>query len=179
MFSILLPAFCIFPCHAAATDTAEAYRLYLDGNLSKSASAYMELAAADTGAIEPLMDAAIVYKQLGRYADGISALEKALLIDPYQSDILSELGWFKFHQADYAGAQTCFERAFRIQPLHVRAILGLCSVYSNLGDKEKTLEYLDRYRRLRPDFAGVDYIMAWNYMNFKMYKGARCGGSCL
>ncbi|MBU2483335.1 MAG: SpoIID/LytB domain-containing protein, partial [Proteobacteria bacterium] len=37
---------------------------------------------------------------------------------------------------------------------------------------EKTLEYLARYRQLRPDFAGVDYIIAWNYMNFKMYKEA-------
>ncbi len=133
----------------------------------------MELAAADPGNITPLMDAAMVYKQLGRYAAGAGALEKALDIDPYQSDILAELGWLKFHQADYEGAQICFERALRIQPLHTRATLGLGTVYSNLGDKEKTMEYLDRYRRLRPEFAGVDYIMAWNFMNFKMYREAQ------
>ncbi len=173
MFSIPLLALCLFPASAAASDSSQAYRLYLDGNLSKSASAYMELAAATNGAIEPLMDAAMVYKQLGRYAAGAEALEKALRLDPYQSDILSELGWLKFHQADYEGAKACFERALRIQPLHIRGILGLTSVYSNLGDKEKTLEYLGRYRKLRPDFAGVDYVMAWNYMNFKMYKEAQ------
>ena len=172
MFRILLLAFCFFPARAAA-DTAEAYRFYLDGDLLKSAAAYMELAAAKPGAIEPLMDAAIVYKQLGRYADGIAALEQVLKIDPSQGDVLAELGWLKFHQADYAGAQDCFERALRVQPGHIRSILGLSSVYSNLGDKEKTLEYLGRYQALRPDFAGVDYLMAWNYMNFKMYKEAQ------
>lgn len=171
MLRILLLAFCVLPSRAAGAP--EAYRLYLDGNLSKSAAAYMALAAADAGNLEPLMDAAMVYKQLGRYADGAAALEKALKIDPYRSDVLSELGWLRFHQADYKGARACFERTLRLQPLHIRSILGLSSVYSNLGDKEKTLEYLDRYRRLRPDFAGVDYIMAWNYMNFKMYKEAQ------
>ncbi|MFA6434343.1 MAG: SpoIID/LytB domain-containing protein [Elusimicrobiales bacterium] len=173
MLRILLLIFSISSSRADAADAAGAYRLYLDGNLSRSAAAYLELAASDPAAIEPLMNAAIVYKQLGRYADGAAALEKALQIDPYQSDVLSELGWLKFHQADYAGAQTCFERALGIQPLQIRSILGLTSVYSNLGDKEKALEYLDRYRKLRPDFAGVDYIMAWNYMNFKMYREAQ------
>ncbi len=164
---------CAFaPLPLGAIDTAGAYRLYLDGNLSRSAAAYMELSAAKPDDIAPLMDAAAVYKQLGRYADAAGALEKALNIDPYQSDVLAELGWLKFHQADYEGAQAMFERALRIQPLHIRAILGLGSVYSNLGDKEKTLEYLDRYRRLRPDFAGVDYLMAWNFVNFKMYREA-------
>ena len=170
---LLLPAFCVFPLRAYSADAAQAYRLYLDGDLSKAAAAYLELAGAAPGAIEPLMDAAMVYKQLGRYADAASALERALKIDPYQSDILAELGWLKFHQADYEGAQACFERALRIQPLHIRSTLGLTGVYSNLGNKEKTLEYLSRYRKLRPDFAGVDYILAWNYMNFKMYKEAQ------
>lgn len=172
IFLLLLAALCVPTCRADGA--AGAYRLYLDGNLSKSAAAYMKLAADTTTTIQPLMDAAIVYKQLGRYAEGAAALEKAALITGLdQSDVLAELGWLKFHLADYEGAKACFERAQLIQPLNIRAALGLTSVYSNLGDKTKTLEYLDLYRKLRPDFAGVDYIMAWNYMNFKMYKEAQ------
>lgn len=133
----------------------------------------MTLGANNPDDIRPLMDAAIVYKQLGRYAEGAAALEKALRADAYQSDVLAELGWLKFHQADYEAAKTCFERALRLQPLQIRAMLGLGTVYSNLGDKDKTLEYLARYRQIRPDFAGVDYIMAWNFMNFKMYREAQ------
>ena len=58
----------------------------------------------------------------------------------------------------------------RIQPLHP----GHPGAGRRLFQprKEKTLEYLDRYRALRPDFAGVDYIMAWNFVNFKMYREA-------
>ncbi|MDP2864683.1 MAG: SpoIID/LytB domain-containing protein, partial [Elusimicrobiota bacterium] len=111
-------------------------------------------------------------KQAGRYYDAARAMLRALERDPYNPDIYSELGWLRFHQADYTGASSAFENAIRIQELHARAELGLASVYSNLDEKEKTLEHLDKYRRLRPDFAGVDYILAWNYMNFKMHKEA-------
>ncbi len=170
----LLFALCaLMPSSSFAADRSTAYRLYLDGYLTKAAAAYMKLSADDPGDIPSLLDAAIVYKQLGRYTQGTAALEQALKADPYQSDILAELGWLSYHQAGYETAKAYFERALRIQPLHVRAVLGLGSVYANLGDKEKTLEHLARYRSLRPDFAGVDYIMAWNFMNFKMYREAQ------
>ncbi|MBI4801302.1 MAG: tetratricopeptide repeat protein [Elusimicrobia bacterium] len=167
--------FCIFPFSSRAwqgDDPAKAYALYLNGDLSKAAAAYLALAAAQPDRLQPLLDAAMVHKQQGRYSDGAAALENALKIDPYNTEILSELGWLKFHQADYENAAACFERALKLSPGHPRAALGLGSVYSNLGNREKTVEYLARYRQLRPDFAGVDYIIAWNYMNFKMYKEA-------
>ncbi|HBB66914.1 MAG: hypothetical protein A2X28_04835 [Elusimicrobia bacterium GWA2_56_46] len=172
-FCVLHLVLGVLSSRCGAEDSKAAYRFYLDGNLSKAAAAYMRLAAAEPAEIAPLMDAAMVYKQLDRYAEAAGALEKALRLDPYQSDLLAELGWLKFHQAEYETAQAYFERALKLQPPHARAVLGLSGVYSNLGDKGKTLECLERYRKLRPDFAGVDYIMAWNFMNFKMYREAQ------
>ncbi|MDP2866423.1 MAG: tetratricopeptide repeat protein, partial [Elusimicrobiota bacterium] len=151
---------------------APAYQLYLKGDLTLAASAYLALAAATPENPRPLLNAAASLKQAGRYYDAASALVRALERDPQNPDIYSELGWLRFHQADYDGARSAFETAIRIQAPHPRAELGLASVYSNLDEKEKTLEHLDKYRRLRPDFAGVDYILAWNYMNFKMHKEA-------
>gem|GEM_PF-574640 len=173
LLSVLCAAFFILPPAGRADGAHDAYRFYLNGDLTKSAAAYERLAAAPGAGPEPYMDAAMVYKQLGRYSKSAEALENALKRDPYDSGVLTELGWIKYHQADYAAAGTCFEKALRLQPLDARAVLGLGSVHSNLEDKEKTLEYLARYRKLRPDFAGVDYIIAWNLMNFKMYKGAQ------
>jgi len=156
---------------AAAASTA--YGLYLNGDLTKAAEAYIRKNADSPSDIAPLLDAAIIYKQLGRYPQAAEALEKALKTDPRRSDVLTELGWIDYHRADYGAARAHFEGALRLQPLHARAVLGLGSVYANLGDKAKTLELLARYRSLRPDFAGVDYIMAWNMVNFKMYDEAR------
>ena len=149
-----------------------AHELYLKGDLLKAASAYAALADATPENPRPLMNSAACLKQAGRYYEAARAMVKALERDPQNPDIYSELGWLRFHLADYEGARSAFETAIRIHPLHARAELGLASVYSNLDDKEKTLAHLDKYRQLRPDFAGVDYILAWNYMNFKMHKEA-------
>ncbi len=157
---------------AYASAGSVSYELYLKGDLLKAASSYFADAAAAPAAPRPLMNAAMCLKQAGRYRAAAQALEDALGRDPYNADVYSELGWLKFHQADYENARLAFERAIRIQALHPRAELGLASVYSNLNDKDKTLSHLEKYRALRPDFAGVDYILAWNYMNFKMHKEA-------
>jgi len=162
---------CLFqsrPCLAGG----EAYELYLKGDLSKAASSYFDEAAAQPAEARPLLNAAMCLKQAGRYAEAARAMTRALVRAPHDPDIYSELGWLRFHQADYTGASSAFETAIRIQTLHARAELGLASVYSNLEEKEKTLLHLEKYRALRPDFAGVDYILAWNYMNFKMHKEA-------
>ncbi|MDO8806191.1 MAG: SpoIID/LytB domain-containing protein [Elusimicrobiota bacterium] len=151
---------------------APAYELYLKGELLQASSAYLALADADPENPRPMMNAAACLKQAGRYYDAARIMVKALERDPQNPDIYSELGWLRFHQADYEGARSAFEIALKIQILHSRAELGLASVYSNLDEKEKTLAHLEKYRQLRPDFSGVDYILAWNYMNFKMHKEA-------
>jgi SpoIID/LytB domain protein len=151
---------------------AAAYDLYLKGDLLGAASSYFSEAAASPAAAEPLLNAAMCLKQAGRYYEASNALVRAIERDPRSADVYSELGWLRFHMADYAGASSAFETAIRLQPLHARAELGLASVYSNLQEKDKTLAHLERYRQLRPDFAGVDYILAWNYMNFNMRREA-------
>ncbi|OGR93928.1 MAG: hypothetical protein A2016_01950 [Elusimicrobia bacterium GWF2_62_30] len=164
LFILFQPAYCL-------AGTA-AYELYLQGDLSKAASAYLIQAAEAPEQPKPLQNAAMCLRQAGKYREAGGALVEALKRDAYNPDLYSELGWLKFHLADYDGASAAFESAIKIQELHARAELGLASVYSNLGEKEKTLLHLEKFRRLRPDFSGVDYILAWNYMNFKMYKEA-------
>lgn len=164
--------FCLLFQPRPAAAAPDAYALYLKGELLQAASAYAGLAAEQPAEARPLLNAAMCLRQAGRYYEAAGAMVRALERDPHSADIYSELGWLRFHQADYDGARSAFETAIRIQALHARAELGLASVYSNLEDKEKTMAHLDKYRQLRPDFAGVDYILAWNYMNFKMYKEA-------
>ena len=151
---------------------ADAYSYYLKGELPKAAAEYLRLAALDPSNPEPLLNAAMCWRQAGKYRPAEQAMDKAAALAPDNPDIQAEKGWLKFHLADYTAAEETFELALGLAPGHERATLGLASVYSNLGNKDKTVELLNRYKQLRPDFAGVDYIVAWNYMNFKMYKEA-------
>ncbi|MCX5784432.1 MAG: SpoIID/LytB domain-containing protein [Elusimicrobia bacterium] len=150
----------------------DAYSYYLKGELPKAGAEYMRMAALEPANPEPLLNAAMCWRQAGQYRLAAQVMDKAAALAPDNPDIQAETGWLKFHRADYAAAKEAFELALRLAPDHERATLGLASVYSNLEDKDKTIELLGRYKQLRPDFAGVDYIIAWNYMNFKMYKEA-------
>ena len=148
-----------------------AYELYLKGELSKAAQEYLAY-SDNTKDPNGLLNAAICYKQIDNYESAIEILKKAYTIEPNNSDIPSEIGWLLFHLADYEEAKSYFEKAISLNQNNHRAYLGLASVYSQLNDIIKTIEYLQKYRELRKDFAGVDYIFAWNYVNFKIYDKA-------
>lgn len=151
---------------------SSAYENFLNGNLTKSALQYEALAEINLNDPTPLLNAAMVYKQLDRYDNAINLLQKAFARDPKNDEILSEIGWLLFHLADYENALPYFEKALAINPANHRAILGIASVYSQTKDIVKTVEYLQKYKDIRKNFAGVDYLFAWNYVNFKMYDKA-------
>ncbi|HOI43667.1 MAG TPA: tetratricopeptide repeat protein, partial [Elusimicrobiales bacterium] len=167
-FLSLLLLFTAVPAGASA----DGYRLYLSGRLTDSARAYQDAFEADPSSVKPLLDAAIVLKQLGRGGRAAELLEKAAMKKPGDPDILCEAGWLHFHEASYDKAVYFFERALKLRPDHSRSVLGMASVRSHLGDRAGTMRLLSRYRELRPDFSGVDYIIAWNYVNFRMYAEA-------
>jgi len=149
-----------------------AYNNYLQGNLTQAANQYKNIAEIYKDDPMPLLNAAMIYKQLDKYDQAIKLLQEAFIREPQNSEVLSEIGWLFFHLANYSEALPYFEKAIKLNSNNHRAILGIASVYSQLGDIVKTVEYLQKYKELRKDFSGVDYIFAWNYVNFKMYDKA-------
>lgn len=168
---LILATILLAPAPPAAA-SSDAYRLYLDGRLTDSARAYQDAFLADPSSAKPLLDAAMVLKQLGKGLRAAELLEKASLKEPDDPDILCETGWLYFHEAYYEKADVFFERALKLDRGHARAVLGRASVLAHLGDRAGTMRLLARYKELRPDFSGVDYIIAWNYVNFRMYGEA-------
>ncbi len=166
-----LPLLLLFTA-APAGASADAYRLYLSGRLTDSVRTYQDAFEADPSSVKPLLDAAMVLKQLGRGRRAAELLEKAAAEKPGDPDILCEAGWLHFHEASYDKAVYFFERALKLRPDHSRSVLGMASVRSHLGDRAGAMRLLSRYKELRPDFSGVDYIIAWNYVNFRMYAEA-------
>ena len=67
--SLPLLALCLFPFSVLAAPEAgeaAAYSLYLKGDLSKAAGAYLALAPANPGSPEPLLNAAMIKDLDGR-----------------------------------------------------------------------------------------------------------------
>ncbi len=150
-----------------------AYENYLNGNISKAAEYYLRQSQIEPSNPYPLLNAAMCEKQKDNYEAAIELLQKAYALNTSDSDILSEIGWLKFHLADYESSMLFFEKSVKLNPYNSRAYLGLSSVYAQLEDIVKTLENLKKYEELRKEFSGVDYIYAWNYVNFKLYDKAR------
>ena len=171
LLSLILSAF-VFSAQSNPAPTNRAYSFYLKGHLTKSANEYLFTARLNPKSAMPLLNAGIIFKQLGKYENSIKVFRQALNISPDNSDILCELGWLKFHLAKYQSAAESFEKALKNKPLHTRSLLGLGSVYSHLNRKVDSIKYLKKYKKLRPDFSGIDYIIAWDYVNFKMYEEA-------
>lgn len=148
-----------------------AYDKYLKGDLKKSAEYYIASFEVEKN-YKSLLNAAVVYKYMDDYPKAIELLEKAVSIKK-KSDVLCEIGWLYFHRSQFEKAIKYFREAFELDNKNDSAVLGIVSAYSHLGDFIKTIEYLDLYKKLRGSYAGVDYIFAWNYVNFKMYDKAK------
>ncbi|MEF3279823.1 MAG: SpoIID/LytB domain-containing protein [Elusimicrobiota bacterium] len=148
-----------------------AYKSYLNGDLNKSAEYYLAFYET-TKDYSALLDLAMIYKNMDNYKKAIEYLEKYIQLNE-NDDVLTEIGWLYFHMSDLERARIYFERAFKINNQNYNAVLGIATVYSHLNDIIKTMDYLNIYKSLRGDYAGVDYIFAWNYVNFKMYENAK------
>lgn len=148
-----------------------AYKSYISGNFEKAKEYYNALWQMYSD-YYALLDLAMIYKFSDDYRRAIAMLERSTHIKE-DSDVYSEIGWLYFHLSEYEKAVENFQKAVNLDHSNYNAFLGLASVYSQLRDFIKSEEYLYKYKQFRGDFAGVDYVFAWNYVNFSMYDKAK------
>ncbi len=170
MFFVILFSLYLFSSNSSNL-IDEAYMAYLVGDYSK-AEKYYTRAWEEERNMNALLDLAMIYKFSDRYTKAIDILKRYVEVEK-DADVLSEIGWLYFHTSNNDKAVEYFKMAVEVDSSSYIAYLGLASVYSQMRDFIKTNEYLKKYRDLRGDYAGVDYIFAWNYANFNMYDKAK------
>lgn len=155
-----------------STDLKEmAYQSYLNGDFERSLE-YYKAFYENNKDYRVLLDMAMIYKNSDNYKKAIECLEKSVSIKE-DSEVLAELGWLYFHIGDNEKSKFYFEKAFNIENKNYSAVMGMAMVYSQTKDIIKTIDYLNIYKNIRGDYAGVDYLFAWNYVNFQMYDKAK------
>lgn len=97
-------------------------------------------------------DSRVHYKQGNAYFDqekydlAIGSYLKALEIDPKDKFVINNLGVVYMEQKEYPKAVERFKQVLEIDPKYDMALLNLGIIYDeNLVDKEKALEYYDKY----------------------------------
>ena len=148
-----------------------AYENYLNGNYLKAIEYYKALYESEGDPLA-LLDIAAIYKYMDNYPIAIEYLKKYSEIkkDTY---VFSEIGWLYFHMSELELAEKYFNESFFLDNSNYLSILGLSMVYSERKNLIKSIDYLNIYKKIRGDYAGVDYLFAWNYVNFEMYDKAK------
>ena len=86
---------------------------------------------------------------LGKLEEAITMLEENVKTDlrPWRGFVL--LGMAYLQRKDYQKAKESYEKAIAAHPKHANAHFGLATVYARLGLKEKSREYMEKFKELR------------------------------
>ncbi|MDE2058197.1 MAG: tetratricopeptide repeat protein [candidate division NC10 bacterium] len=106
----------------------------------------------------------VLYAGQGRWADAITALHRAVQIQPADVDAWTNLGWLSSELQQSEKAREAFRRALTLDPAYGRAHAGLAGLYAEAGrDYDRAIEEYQLALSAEPDNPRYLYDMGWVY----------------
>jgi Flp pilus assembly protein TadD len=109
----------------------------------------LERASALAGDPTVLNDLALVYRQIGKINDALSALKKAVALEPDHPQAWNNLGGMLRETGDITGAESAFRQALRAQPDFAAAHTNLANLLMRRQDFFTAQYHLERAIRQR------------------------------
>ncbi len=100
--------------------------------------------------VEKLVAQAEKLLEHGRTAEARKLYEKALTLDPRNVEALTGLGYADLDKERFMSAVDNFKKALEVVPDYGEAIIGMAESYKVRGDREKAVEYYQRYIKVLP-----------------------------
>ena len=130
------------------------------GRFDEAERGFLALTKAHPELGGPFANLAIVYRQAGKHAEAIAALERAVQANPKQGAYYNQLGITLRHAGQFGKAREAYEKALAIEPGNPAALLNLGILHDiYLRDGPRALELYERYLALTP--AGDDDVRKW------------------
>jgi tetratricopeptide (TPR) repeat protein len=82
---------------------------------------------------------------------GITLLQEVLRADSNYVDALLNLGNFAMTSGQYEKAISRFNKVLKLKPAYILLYVRIAEAYEKLGDKPKTIEYLEKYVKMEDD----------------------------
>jgi Tfp pilus assembly protein PilF len=120
---------------------AAARSLEQSSQLEQAAKAYLELTKDHPGYAPAHHRLAVVQMQLGKGPDADGAFEKALQLDPANSELLCDFGYALYLKGDLVGAEANYRQALKKQPDSPRALNQLGLVLAQTDRHSEALEH--------------------------------------
>ncbi len=140
-----------FPTLDAAKLRACGLTLYHQGRLPESASAYEE-AVLKSSETAPLLDAAMVRRDLGEMDSSFRHLQRAAGLLPTDAEVRTALGWAALRSDREEAAESAFQAALRLKPGLEEALLGRARVELAQGRRDSAIRTLTELAASSPDF---------------------------
>jgi len=114
-----------------------------------------------------------------KFSSAIEQLQKLLLKDSENEDVLELLGLTQYMSKDFASAKDTFEELTRVNPGHIKAWVNLGAAWNRMGEYKKAVEVLRRTLQKDRRCAEAYYnmgiaqkAMSLNTMAISAYKEA-------
>jgi len=114
---------------------------------------HQELSGKDQ--IDSLINIAVAYIHLEKFASAKELLFRVLEIDPENIHALNNLGVIYSRENDYLAALPYLERAFAIDPENINIIAALGFAHGNLKNFERAISYFRKLLVIRPNEYGA------------------------
>ncbi|HZO89451.1 MAG TPA: tetratricopeptide repeat protein [Chthonomonadaceae bacterium] len=132
-------------------------RLLAEGKAEEAASAFAREAAAQPGAIDPLVAQGRALLQAGRPVEALTPLEAALPQAPKSAEALAALGEVHYALGNSAQAEQAFRTAIQASPSSAAAYAGLAFVLADRYNYEAARQAATKAVQLAPG-SGQAYL---------------------
>ncbi|MCB1316897.1 MAG: tetratricopeptide repeat protein, partial [Leptospiraceae bacterium] len=138
---------------AAHLGAAQSY--YELGDWSRSRAHFERVLELDRENVPARIGLGLVYVQLGQFEQARTMLMQVRSRDPGNADNNHALGVYNYRVGNQVLAEAYFQKAIRIRPAHVPALIGLARLYADQRRYPQAREYLDQARRVQPMHAAI------------------------
>ena len=166
---LLRPEPTVTPAVQRAFD--EALRALRAGRNEDAERGFKALAQSNPELGGPHANLGVIYRQAGKFAESVAALERATKASPEQPLYFNQLGISYRHTGQFAKAREAYERALSLDANYAAAQLNLGILFDlYLRDSGRALEAYERYAELS---GGKDAAVAKWVTDLKNRKPAQ------
>ena len=127
----------------------DALRALRAGRTDDAERGFKALAQAQPALGGPHANLGLIYRQQGKHADAVAALERAVAVSPQQPQYAAQLALAYRFAGQFTKARAAYERALELDPMNANVTLNFAILNDlYLGDSKRALELYDRYLAL-------------------------------
>jgi tetratricopeptide (TPR) repeat protein len=136
----------------------------------KAASLLEELEKENPTDDQVALAQGILYLKMAGYDNSWNYLSKAYNLNPYDINVLYNMGINRYHRGNLSDARNYFERVAQTAPRILKAHVYAGTVSMELNDYKRAIYHLENARFLEPEAAAIYLYLAKCHLQFMDYE---------